>query len=1038
MVEIMQNQIFEQKRNYLDFCQDILKKEKLFLIDYELIYKIWVLYDLYSISSGSIKKIIKISLDNEINSSLDEVCIKRLLQTAFIFANLNSDEYVNNLEWDKKEKKIEEIDKMRNYSYRIAISIYYYWKYLKEEIRGNRIELDSWFFDNNIIIYRLFTRLWILSKSRNDKLEDVDIFSMDLQWKIESTNKESLNRFCIEDMFENTVLREKFWDNFLWFKNDEIFFSDFQNGVVDSLLWYDNYWWTKTWKSIAISAPTSAWKTFILKKYIIYKIIEKYLSWENINIVFIVPSKALINELKQDFIELFDNYNLNSKEWKKDTCSIHTHLSWDDFIKNFKEQSNLFIFTQERLNFFYSSIDSKFLKIDLVVVDEAHKVWYWYRGTLLSYIVWKIKKENKNIQIVLLAPLLSKLLKFKKEFWLDQLEEKFSNFWLVAKNEIFVKKEQLADRGRYFLEFLINIWDKKNILLFIIKENFWNSQPKYITYLAKKFSVGTQAILFRVFPWKTKEQAESLFKETEEVVNLELDYLSIYIDDILPSMDLSKYIKNWIAYHNGILPVSIKWEIERLFKLEKIKYLCANSTVLEWVNLPAKNIFIWNDWGNDYINNSDFKNLIWRAWRLNNHLSWNIFYIDSSTYEEKLPDENNITEDFSNNISNTIDDTDKSIIWWLTKFDRFLEYIRSDNWCFKVIVYQNEEEKIFLWSELKDFEYMTGYLLSKYIDNKAGFVWNIWTFIYTKWEEKINKLQDLEKYINTIYKDIILYSWNKEDDALLKIIIKNIFIDPRKQLRFYVNVLEWNNNFIIENIDIFSDILKVFNNTEVLDIELKKYWENEFEKKITEKSKRLESIFWDVQENFIREYQLYSSKKDKLYEKYFSWNGIFDNEQKVLHIFNSWICSYWLKDILTKDNFNEKLKIISNEIQFNYLNAFSIYFELANLWYKRYLEESNPDLYDIYLNENNFPQLDTNFIYYMELWTFYPNLLYLISKGVSRESAIWLKDNKLIHFFPYNGVEEKDYFIKEKDNILHKLSEMNKVIIKEELKRFIY
>lgn len=1037
MENSIQRKIFENNDNYLNLCKNI-SNEKLFEKDYQLIYKIGVLYDLYAISSEEfkIKETIKEFLDKEINENLNNWVIKRLLETAFIFANLNSNDYVLELFDDDKEKKIEEVDWLRNKSYRIAISVYYYWKYLKEEILAERKNNDEWFFDNNNVIYRLFTRLWILSKARNEKIDDIDIFSIDLQWKIEATNKEINNRFSVADklkeIFQNNEFEQKFWENFEWFKNDEVFFSDFQKWVIDNLFKYKKSWWWTQWKSIAISAPTSAWKTFILKKYIIYKILENYLNNSNINIVFIVPSKALINELKADFIELFNEYKIKDKE----ICNIHTHISWDDFITDYKDKSNLFIFTQERLNFFYSSLEEKrYLKIDILIVDEAHKVWYGYRWTLLSYIIWRIRKYNLNIQIVLLAPLLSKLNKFKKEFWLDVLDEQFSNFWLVAKNEIYIERKTL-----------IKEWtkQKKVYLIFsslnneLFKLETWSkiidSQPKYMTFLAKNFSFkDVQSILFRIFPWDTKEQADKLYNSEIENTDINLNNLSVYINDTLPEIKLSNYIKKWIAYHNWILPIAVKSEIEFLFKNSNLKYLCANSTVLEWVNLPAKNIFIWSDWWHHFIKNTDFKNLIWRAWRLNNHLSWNVFYVDHNQYIEKLPNENDNTEDFTNNITNTLDDSYKTIIDWKSKFDRFLEYLKNDNWCFKIILYWNDDEKIFFDTELKDFEYMTWFLLSKYIDNNFDFLLEISKFIYEKWLEKIDKLNSLEKYIKIIYSDIVYYTGNKDDDELFKIMRKNIFIDPRKQLKFYVDIINWNNDFIINNIEIFSNILKLFNNTKVLDEKLKLYWDKEFEQKITEKSEKLKDIFEDVQKYFIRKYQFYSKNKNKLYNEYFSWNNQFNNEQKVLTIFNSWICSFGLNEIASKENFEEKLKIINNEIQFNYLNAFNIYFELANLWYKRYIEENQIENYD-----EKKHKLDINFIYYMELGTFYPNLVYLISKWVSRESAIWLKKNNIIRIFPYNDISWKKYFELEKNRIISELEKNNKIIIKNELNKFIY
>lgn len=1067
-----QTKIFENNENYLNFCKNIANEE-LFEKDFQLIYKIGVLYDLYTISSEEfkIKETIKESLDKEINENLNNWVIKRLLETAFIFANLNSDDYVSELFDDDKEKKIEEVDWLRNKSYRIAISVYYYWKYLKEEILEERKSNDEWFFDNNNIIYRLFTRLWILSKARDEKIDDIDIFSIDLQWKIEATNKEISNRFCITDKlkenFKNNEFEEKFWENFEWFKNDEIFFSDFQNWVMKNLELFKKTWWWTQWKSIAISAPTSAWKTFILKKYIIYKILENYLNNSNINIVFIVPSKALINELKADFIELFNEYKIKDKE----ICNIHTHISWDDFINDYKDKSNLFIFTQERLNFFYSSLEEKrYLKIDLLTVDEAHKVGYWYRWTLLSYIIWKIKKDNLNLQIVLLAPLLSKLNKFKKEFWLDILDEQFSNFWLVAKNEIIVSIEYIKNEKHYNIKYFLKI-SKEEIFLF---ENIYSLEE----YLPKKFTTkgkmsviprffsnwDNQSIIFRFWAETVIEQIKLLQDGIWNNKKTNKTKLSNYLDDILPKdFWLSNLLDDELSYHNWRLPISIKSAIESNFKDNKIKYLCANYTVLEWVNLPAKNIFISREeYRKEELNNLDIKNLIWRSWRLNFHLSWNIFFINFKDIEERkeLLNENN-TEKLENNITNILNDKEFDNNY-KTKFDRFLEYIKpwSKNYM-DVISYDKN-----LINEKKDFEYLLWYFVSNEIDkalnhkkllnlennnewvflNKDYFIDKIsvyknrkntyvkdfydkiWELIYENSDFKADKISTLREHIlmlcnNELKIKNIDNNW-EFDNNFLKIVQKNIFIDPRKQLNFYDLIISWKDWFLKYHMNDFNNnklnIPKGL--LQLLLINVKKYFINEY----------LHSIDLTY---FSGDYYY----KDK-HEKYIFENNIF----KLL---NQWRNSISLNNILKhrkKENYFKVLDNINSEIQFNYLNAFSIYFEIANLWYKRYIDENEIEDYD-----ETKHKLDPNFIYYMELWTFYPNLIYLISKWVSRESAIWLtweKNSKweiirewIIKLFPLsNDMTEKEYFDLEKDRILSVLKEKKKDIINDELEKFIY
>lgn len=1077
---INQKELFENNENYLNFCKNI-SNEELFEKDYQLIYKIWVLYDLYSISSEEfkIKKTIKESLDKEINENLNKWVIKRLLESAFIFANLNSDDYIQNIiNTDEKEKKIEEVDWLRNQSYRIAISIYYYWKYLKEEILEWRKNNDEWFFNNNNLIYRLFTRLWILSKARDEKIEDIDIFSIDLQWKIEATNKELNNNFSIKNKlkenFQNNEFESKFWENFEWFKNDEVFFSDFQKWIIDNLFKYKKFWWWTQWKSIAISAPTSAWKTFILKKYIIYKILENFLQDSHINIIFIVPSKALINELKTDFIELFHDYKIKDKDF----CDIHTHISWDDFLENYKWNSNLFLFTQERLNYFYSSLEeSEQFKIDLVVVDEAHKVGYWYRWTLLSYIVKKIK--NNNTQIVLLAPLLSKLNKFTEEFWLENLNEEFSNFWLVAKNMILVNFEMISWRNHvcFYLK------DKFNLLFNIkISQTHINSQEKYLSFLSKNFNKNTQSIIFRYWSWEVKTQAKHLY---ELIKNLEKKNfpLNNYLDDILPkNFPLKEYLENWISYHNWALPVSIKSNVEKLFKEWYIKYLFANSTLLEWVNLPAKNIFVWQDWSRKNISKLDFMNLLWRTWRLNEHLSWNIFLTNSDSYQDKIIDiDKNATIDLENNISNCLDDSNSDIENWIkSKFDRFLDYIRPWSLTYKEpIRFLNEEDRLNSISEYKDFEYMLWYFIALIIDLDVSDSWKIklkfdfiWPLIYWDKEYKKNKLEDLESYLKILFNDLKVNE--KYDKDFLNIVRKNIFIDPRKQLDLYENIINWKNNFIKNNIIEYSNIISLLSNKNILYKESVKYWEQEFEKDITEKTMKINNLIEEIKEIFIQKYY-YNFPTKKVVEtneyiknhqdnKYY-FNNIYyhsgeycyydeketeycyikkvDNISKLI---NQWISWVSLKNILWKNEkfFFPKLKLINDEVTFNYLNAFSIYFEIVNLWHKKYIEENEIEEYD-----ESKHKFDTNFIYYMELWTFYPNLIYLISKWVSRESAIWLtweKNNKwkiirewIIRLFPLsNDMTEKEYFDLEKEKILNYLETNKKYIIKDELEKFIY
>ena len=85
----------------------------------------------------------------------------------------------------------------------------------------------------------------------------------------------------------------------------------------------------------------------------------------------------------------------------------------------------------------------------------------------------------------------------------------------------------------------------------------------------------------RKLPIKTNDEIEGLIKLTKTFVHK--DY---YLIDCL---------RHGVAFHFGRLPQRIREQVESLFSKGLIDYVFCTSTLLEGVNLPAKNIFILNN-----------------------------------------------------------------------------------------------------------------------------------------------------------------------------------------------------------------------------------------------------------------------------------------------------------------------------------------------------------------------------------------------------------------------------------------------------------
>lgn len=127
----------------------------------------------------------------------------------------------------------------------------------------------------------------------------------------------------------------------------------------------------------------------------------------------------------------------------------------------------------------------------------------------------------------------------------------------------------------------------------------------------------------------TVENARLIANVIPETSNREIVELESYIrETIHSSYYLADLIKHGVAFHFGALPQDIREKIEDQFKKGNIKYLFTTSTLLQGVNLPAKNLFILSDKiGLSKMTELNFRNLAGRAGRLTKELFGNIFVV---------------------------------------------------------------------------------------------------------------------------------------------------------------------------------------------------------------------------------------------------------------------------------------------------------------------------------------------------------------------------------------------------------------------------
>jgi superfamily II DNA/RNA helicase len=432
---------------------------------------------------------------------------------------------------------------------------------------------------------------------------------------------------------------------------------EFENSVIlgDELIELNRfqkvvYQSQETSDAISISAPTSAGKSYILCNVIA----NRLLGDSPLEIAYIVPTRALISQVESDIRELLVKYGLKNVN----ICTIPQE-GVDNSI------SNVYVFTQERLHWFL--VENGGWKCDTLVIDEAHKIDDGYRGMLLQQKLEEIVESSPNVQVFFSSPFTS-----NPEILLENVSgrsRKVSiNTKFVAVNQNLIYANQVPRKSKAWeLSLCLNdgVIELGQIHL---PDRPAGSELKKAAFIAHAFAAGSYGnIIYSNGSAEAERVALLLYSivpeedPSEEIVNL----INLTKKTIHNEYRLAKVLSRSVAFHYGNMPLLIREEIERLFKLGKIKYLVCTSTLLEGVNMPAKAIYIRKPTRGKGIplSSSDFWNLAGRAGRWGKEFSGNIICIEPSRWD--IPPSPNKTKQKITRAVDTIEERAEELIGFI-------------------------------------------------------------------------------------------------------------------------------------------------------------------------------------------------------------------------------------------------------------------------------------------------------------------------------------------------------------------------------------
>lgn len=383
-------------------------------------------------------------------------------------------------------------------------------------------------------------------------------------------------------------------------------------------------------RNISVSAPTSSGKSFIIKQYLI----EKYNTLKKFNALYVVPSRALINQVSEEF-----RVELNDRKVDVKTAYIDEDKDENSYIVN-KIKKTLYILTPERcIKLLLADRENK-IKLNFIFIDEIQGVEDEQgRGATFENVFEDLSSQFKKAKIVSAGPNINRPEKTFKELFhreSDSIQTSLSPVIQLKKivrpvNECKIEviyRDGINSSQVFSIDTIYNslsfFKSKTNGKILQEVVNLIAPNDLNLIYCNRGDYSETWAREF--------QESKGNIKKTKRVKEL----ISFLEDEFNSKYYLIDCLKKGIAFHHGKLPDIIRKEVEELFQLGEIESLFCTSTLLEGVNLPANNLFILTPKKNiDELTDFEFGNLIGRAGRLNKSLYGTIYFIEKPNYKGK-------------------------------------------------------------------------------------------------------------------------------------------------------------------------------------------------------------------------------------------------------------------------------------------------------------------------------------------------------------------------------------------------------------------
>lgn len=353
--------------------------------------------------------------------------------------------------------------------------------------------------------------------------------------------------------------------------------TDFQKKIWDAM---------DREKVIGISAPTSAGKSFV----ILMKVMQK-LSSEKYDIVYIVPTLSLLNQVTEDFNRALKNMEI---------CGCEILNTFTTNIDN--KENRIYVLTQEKALAAFANEETAFSKRMILIADEIQNIERIKEDTderakILFDTLMEFRYKDNVEQIIISGPRIDEIDKLGTNMFGIETEDISTNISPVLNLTYSIckinKQYYLKQYCMLTSEPICKRIEHPEVITGYGKKKYDDNYLGYLAYFLNGVGTEEQNIIFSPTSSTARKIACYLAEKSQkESDNSEL--IKYYSDTIHENYTMCKTLGHGIAYHHGKLPMHVRRTLEKAIVEKKVNNVVCTTTLMQGVNMPAQNVIVRN------------------------------------------------------------------------------------------------------------------------------------------------------------------------------------------------------------------------------------------------------------------------------------------------------------------------------------------------------------------------------------------------------------------------------------------------------------